>query len=80
MSVKDAVVNRIQNICQERKICINALANRSGITASTLYSLLDSRRRDVSLITVKKIFDGLDMPLEVFFASAEFQLLEQEIV
>ncbi len=80
MSVKDAVAMRIQNICTQRKICTNELANISGITASTVYSLLDARRRDVSIITIKKICDGLEMSLEQFFASEEFRDLEQEIV
>ncbi len=80
MSVKDAVAKRVQNICLERNIRINELANISGITASTLYSMLDSRRRDVSITTIKKICDGLDMPLADFFASPEFLVLEQEIV
>ena len=80
MSVKDAVAQRIQNICADRKMCTNELANISGITASTLYSLLDSRRRDVSIVTIKKICDGLEMPLAEFFSAPEFSSLEQEIV
>ncbi len=80
MSVKDAVALRIQNICIERKIRTNELANISGITASTVYSLLDPRRRDVSIITIKKICDGLEISLGEFFSSTEFESLEQEIV
>ncbi len=80
MSVKDAVALRVRHICAERNIRMNELANICGITASTLYSLQDPKRRDVSVITVKKICDGLEMPLDVFFASPEFYSLEQEIV
>ncbi len=80
MSVKDAVAKRIENICKERNMRTNELANISGITASTLYSLLDPQRRDVSIITIKKVCDGLEMPLDVFFAAPEFWDLEQEIV
>ncbi len=79
MSVKDAVAQRIANLCKQRNMRTNELANISGITSSTLYSLLDPRRRDVSIITIKKICDGLDMSLEEFFASEEFSALEQEI-
>ena len=42
MSVKDAVVNRFQSICKERNIKINELANLSGVTPSTVYSMMDS--------------------------------------
>lgn len=79
MSVKDVVAKRIQNLCKERKIRTNELANISGVTPSTVYSLLDERRRDVSVITVKKLCDGLEMTLGEFFSTPEFDALEQEI-
>lgn len=59
---------------------MNELANISGVTPSTVYSLLDPKRRDVSVITVKKLCDGLGMTLGEFFSAAEFDALEQEIV
>ncbi len=80
MSVKDAVAERIRNLCIQRGIRTNELANISGITASTLYSLLDPKRRDVTIITIKKICDGLELSLGEFFSAAEFDALEQEIV
>ena len=79
MSVKDAVAARLRAICAQRGIRINELANLSGITPSTVYSLLDSRRRDVSVVTVKKLCDGLNMTLAEFFAAPVFDELEQEI-
>lgn len=79
MYVKDAVVKRIQELCKIRGIKPNELANISALTASTVYSLLDERRRDVSIITIKKICDGLDMPLSEFFSASVFDELEQEI-
>lgn len=79
MAVKDVVVERIRTICAEKHIRPNELANISGITPSTIYSLLDNRRRDVSIITIKKLCDGLDMTLGEFFSTPEFDELEQEI-
>lgn len=79
MSVKDAVVERVLSLCRERNIRINELANISAVTPSTVYSLIDSRRRDVSVITIKKLCDGLDITLGHFFSSPEFDDLEQEI-
>ena len=80
MKVKDAVAERIRGLCRERGIKVNELANISGVTPSTVYSLLDPKRRDVSVITVKKLCDGLGMTLGEFFSAAEFDALEQEIV
>lgn len=79
MSVKDAVAARVMELCRERGIRPNELANRAGVTASTVYSLLDTRRRDVSVVTVKKLCDGLEITIGEFFSSAEFDALEQEI-
>lgn len=79
MSVKDAVATRLRAICAQQGIRINELANISGVTPSTVYSLLDTRRRDVSVTTVKKLCDGLDMTLGEFFAAPVFDELEQEI-
>ena len=80
MQVKDAVAGRVRGLCRERGIKVNELANISGVTPSTVYSLLDPKRRDVSVITVKKLCDGLGMTLGEFFSAAEFDALEQEIV
>lgn len=79
MSVKDAVANRFLEICSERNIKINELANISGVTPSTAYSMLDENRRDISIITIKKFCDGLDITLGEFFSTKEFDNLEQEI-
>lgn len=79
MNAKDAVVKRIESICAKREIKLNELANISGITPSTIYSMTDSSRRDVSILTIKKICDGLDMTLTEFFDDSIFDTLEQEI-
>lgn len=79
MSVKDAVAQRIKVLCGERGITPNSLANISGVTPSTVYSLLDPSRREISVSTVKKLCDGLEMTLGEFFSAPEFDELEQEI-
>lgn len=79
MSVKDAVANRFLSLCNERDIRINELANISGVTPSTAYSMMDERRRDISIVTIKKFCDGLEITLGEFFSTSEFDNLEQEI-
>ena len=71
--------SRFQQLCAEKGIKTNELATRSGMTPSTVYSMMDSRRRDLSIITVKKLCDGLDITLGEFFSTPEFDALEQEI-
>ena len=79
MNVKDAVVLRLQEICAENNITYNDLANRSGITPSTIYSMMDKSRHDISIITIKKICDGLEITLSDFFDSKIFDELEPEL-
>ena len=79
MAVKDAVVQRFQQICRQRGIKTNELATLSGVTPSTVYSMMENSRRDLSIITIKKLCDGLDMTLGEFFSTPEFDALEQEI-
>lgn len=79
MDVKDVIVRRFVELCNERNIKINELANKSGVTASTAYSMMDTRRRDVSIRTIKKFCDGLEITLGEFFSTSDFDNLEQEI-
>lgn len=77
--VKDAVVHRFQTLCRERGIKANELATLAGVTPSTVYSMMDAQRRDVSIVTIKKLCDGLDISLGTFFSTPEFEALGQEI-
>lgn len=79
MTVKEAVVARFVEIMRARNIRPNELANRSGITPSTVYSMLDTRRREISINVIKKLCDGLDMSLGQFFSATVFDELDQEI-
>lgn len=79
MTVKEAVVARFNAILTERRMRANELATRSGVTPSSVYSMLDPRRKEVSVNLVKKLCDGLDMSLGEFFADSVFDELEQEI-
>ena len=79
MSIKDAIVIRLQKICKQRQMKYNELATRSGVTPSTVYSLMSESRRDLSVITLKNLCDGLDMTITDFFDDDIFKTLEQEI-
>ncbi len=79
MSVKDAIVQRLDQLCAERQLTYNALATISGITPSTVYSLMKNGYRDLTVVTLKKLCDGLEITLGEFFSTPEFDALEQEI-
>ena len=79
MGVKEAVVARFREILDQRNMRPNELAYRSGVTPSTVYSMLDGRRREVTINLIKKLCDGLEMTLGDFFSAPVFDELEQEI-
>ncbi len=79
MRMKEAIVARFQQLCRERNMAYNELATQSGVTPSTVYSMMDARRKDVSVVTVKKLCDGLDISVPEFFSGPLFESLEQEI-
>ena len=79
MNAKGAVAARIVQLCEERKLSVNALANNAGIPPSTIYSLLNEKSQNPGIVTLKKICDGLEISLREFFDSEIFEGLEQEI-
>ena len=79
MNTKKAVAERIIQLCEERNIAINALANISGVAPSTVYSMLNEKSQNPGIVTIKKLCDGLNIGLREFFDSELFDGLEQEI-
>ena len=79
MGVKQAVVARFRELMAERGMRPNELANLSGVTPFTVYSMLDERRKEISINVIKKLCDGLNITLGDFFNVQLFDDLEQEI-
>lgn len=44
MNGKDAVALRVQELCAQRGIAVNALANQCGVPPTTIYSILSAKR------------------------------------
>lgn len=79
MDVKEAVEKRILELCQQNNIAVNALANISGVSPSTIYSMLNEKSKNPGVVSIKKICDGLGITIREFFNSDLFDNLEQEI-
>ncbi|MBR3289518.1 MAG: helix-turn-helix transcriptional regulator [Clostridia bacterium] len=79
MKAKKAVAERIIEICNEQNMTINALANISGVSPSTIYSMLNEKSQNPGIVSLKKLCDGWEISLREFFDSPLFDDLEQEI-
>ena len=73
------VQNRIQQLCAERNITINKLANLSALPPSSVKNILYGKSKNPQLITIKMLCDGLGITLGAFFSTPNFDALEQEI-
>ena len=79
MNVGQAVRERIAELCEEKHITINKLANISGITQSTLNNIMSGRNNSTTISTIQKICDGLEITVTDLFDSPLFLGIEQEI-
>ena len=77
--IKDAITERFRQLCAERDISYTELARLAGVTPSTVYSMLQPERKDVSAVTVKKLCDGLELCIIDFFNCDLFRNLPPEI-
>lgn len=79
MNAKGAVARRIQALCLEHNIAVNALANDSGMSPSTIYSILNAKSQNPGIVSIQKICDGLGITVRQFFNDPLFENLEPEI-
>lgn len=79
MNTQQAVRNRILQLCEERNITINKLANLSAVPPSSVKNILYKKSQNPKILTIKMLCDGFGITLGEFFSTKEFSELEQEI-
>ena len=79
MNTVTVVRNRILQLCQERNITINKLANLSALPPSSVKNILYGKSQNPKIVTIKLLCDGLGITLAEFFDTPEFNSLEQEM-
>ena len=79
MDTLSVIKYRILQLCEERNITINKLANLSALPPSSLKNILYGKSHNPKIITIKMLCDGLGITLGDFFSTPEFDALEQEI-
>ena len=63
MGVYDVVVQRLYELCRQKNITPNALSYMSGVSQSTVKSILNGESKNPGIVTIKKLCDGLDISL-----------------
>lgn len=79
MDTITVIKQRILQLCEERHISINKLANLSAVPPSSVKNILYGKSVNPKIITIKMLCDGLGITLGEFFSTKAFNELEQEI-
>ena len=77
MNFSDWITERIRYFCKEKEITINQLAIASGITQSTLNSIMHNESKNPTVVTVFKICRGLNITMSEFFEEIEYGEFEE---
>ena len=79
MNTYEAVIKRIEELCQERELTCNGLNYCAGVSQSTIKSIMNGESQNPGIVTLKKLCDGLNISLTDFFDTEYFHNLEQEL-
>lgn len=80
MNTRLCVANRILQLCHERNMSLNRLANLAAVPPSTLKSIMNGDSKNPGVVTIKLLCDGWGITLSDFFGTDEFRSLEQEML
>ena len=78
-SISEAVSIRLLELCEDKNITVNKLATLSAVTQSTVNDIINMKSRNIGIVTIKKLCDGLQISITEFFDCEMFSELEQEI-
>ncbi len=79
MKISEAVKQRIIDLCNTKNLSINKLAIMSGLTQSTLQTIMIGRSHNPKLLTIVRICDSLEISLEEFFKDKLFNDIDTEL-
>ena len=78
MTYSDAIIKRLSDLCADSGITINRLATLSGITQSTINSMMNGETKNPKLKTLRKIAMGLNMTVSELLDFPEMNEMEFE--
>ncbi len=78
MKVNEAIIRRINEVCQEKKISIARAAMNGGITPAPIYDLIKGRTKCSTVETIQRFCEGAGITLAEFFSKDYFNEYEIE--
>ena len=77
MKLNEAIVKRIEEICDERNINVCDASLKGGMSPSAIYDLIKGRTKCSKVITVKRFCEGAGITLKEFFDRDYFEEIEE---
>lgn len=78
MKINEAIIKRIEEICEENGSNICDLSLNGGMSPSAIYDLIKGRTKCSKVVTVKRFCEGAGITLSEFFNSDYFNELEDD--
>ena len=76
MTVNEAILKRIDELCKDKKINVCDTCLKGGMSPSAIYDLIKGRTKCPKVITVKRFCEGAGITLAEFFDRPYFNDLE----
>lgn len=77
MKAQDMLVERINNLCKEKRMTYYALSYKSAVPMTTLMHIVDKSTVNPGVLTIGKLCEGFGITLKDFFDSPEFEMIER---
>ncbi len=78
MKLNDAIMKRIEEICEDQNSNICDIALHGGMSPSAIYDLQKGRTKCSKVITVKRFCEGAGITLSEFFNRDYFNEPEED--
>ena len=78
MKLNDAIVKRINEICNEQGGNVCEIALNGGMSPSAIYDLMKGRTKCSKVVTIKRFCEGAGISLSDFFDREYFNEPEED--
>ena len=77
MKLNDAIVKRINEICDEKGLNICDASLKGGMSPSAIYDLVKGRTKCSKVVTIYRFCEGADVSLAEFFDREYFHSIDE---
>jgi len=72
------LIDRIDELCKEKDYTYYVLSYKSSVPMTTLMHIMKGESKNPGIFTILKICDGLDVTIQEFFGTKEFEDVKKE--